>query len=141
MNQQRLIRKKVYDVDEILKQTLFIPKTSKFIKGQRVECGKERKVLIDGELINMASDRYKLFFDNRKCVSCGLEGTMMIMERGNKDISYHFNMYGFDEDNNEILFTKDHIIPLSKGGTNHFSNLQTMCVVCNSKKKDICPNK
>lgn len=28
----------------------------------------------------------------------------------------------------------DHIIPLSRGGTNHLDNLQSLCVSCHSKK-------
>lgn len=131
-----MIRKGIYNIDEILAKTLFIPKTSRFIKGQKVDCGRDNKVLIDGELINMASDRYKLFFDNRKCVSCGIEGKYMAMERGEKDISYHFNMYGIDNNGNEILMTKDHVVPKSKGGKDCLSNLQTMCKPCNEKKND-----
>lgn len=35
-----------------------------------------------------------------------------------------------------VLMTADHIIPYSKGGANHLTNLQTMCEDCNYKKQD-----
>ncbi len=134
-----MIRKCVYPADEILAQTKFIPKTGK-MKYDKYEkrmvdivSGEMVKVEFDGELINMASDRYKVFAHNKKCISCGLEGQFMAMEKGNTDISYHFNMYAI-KDGKEILFTKDHIIPLSKGGKKSLTNLQTMCKICNEKK-------
>jgi len=137
-----LIRKNTYSAEEILNKTLFIPKNGKkkWDKFEKrmvpIESGKYNKILIDGELINMASDRYKVFSFNKKCVCCGLEGTIMAIEKGNKDISYHFNMYGFNAEGKEVLFTKDHIIPKSKGGKNNTSNYQTMCIKCNEKKSN-----
>lgn len=34
----------------------------------------------------------------------------------------------------EIILTRDHVIPLSRGGTNDASNLQGLCGPCNSRK-------
>jgi len=44
-------------------------------------------------------------------------------ERMNTAGPYHFNLYGYDTEGNEVLLTKDHILPKSKGGTDHLSNL------------------
>lgn len=35
---------------------------------------------------------------------------------------------------NSIVFSVDHIIPLSKGGKDGTDNLQPMCITCNKKK-------
>lgn len=70
------------------------------------------------------------------CVSCGIHGKFFSMEqdRGNKSGPPHFNLYAIDDDQQSILMTKDHIIPVSKGGRNIQSNFQTMCTICNNLK-------
>lgn len=69
------------------------------------------------------------------CVSCGLEGLYFARERNASTTKFHFNLYGIQQ-NNEVLFTRDHIHPLSKGGNNSLDNQQTMCAHCNQKKGD-----
>ena len=90
---------------------------------------------INGVQVKITSQRYKLFQENKFCVKCGIEGTFLAIEKHSPEIEkYHINMYGINENGDEILMTKDHIIPKSKGGENILSNYQTMCSKCNSDK-------
>ena len=92
----------------------------------------------DGQLyrVNMNSARYYTFRDNTHCACCGLEGTYFLLQDnqtrpGRPVVSGHFNLYGDDPVLGPVLFTKDHIIPVSRGGENILSNYRTMCAVCN----------
>jgi hypothetical protein len=95
----------------------------------------EDSVEFDGDMIHMNSDRYHTFATSgTKCVCCGLEAKYFAKEKDFSSNRYHFNLYGINEEGQEILFTKDHIVPKSKGGKNDISNYQTMCSTCNEVK-------
>ena len=90
--------------------------------------------------VRMGSQRYKLFKEKGvKCVRCGIKGIYFARERQlrtrSKCVRPHFNLYAI-KNGKEILMTKDHIIPKSKGGENHQDNYQPMCAPCNQKKGD-----
>lgn len=93
----------------------------------------------DGHLIKMGSHRYWTFSEKGcKCAKCGIEGTFFVKEKHPevKHETYHFNLYAIDAEGDEVLMTKDHIVPTSLGGPNHISNYQPMCEPCNIEKAD-----
>lgn len=89
-------------------------------------------VLIEGNKyrVKTGSPRYLTFNENQKCVICGVLGTRMVLEQHTDADSPHFNLYSDDD----ILLTKDHIVPKAAGGSEQQSNFQTMCVICNNLK-------
>jgi 5-methylcytosine-specific restriction endonuclease McrA len=92
-------------------------------------------VTIAGEEIYALSDRYKLFFTKGyTCVNCGITGKYFALEKDRLDKRYHLNLYAVDDNSKEVLMTKDHIIPKSRGGSNTLDNYQTMCCKCNKEK-------
>jgi ADP-ribose pyrophosphatase len=83
----------------------------------------------------MNSDRYYCFNKNPKCICCGLEGEVLILElhRNQKEKNPHFNFYA-RQAGQLILMTKDHIVAKANGGRDMRDNLQTMCTICNHLK-------
>lgn len=108
---------------------------------------------LHGEQIRMGSARYRLFKENLCCVKCGIEGRYYAVEtsakRDKKNGGWialrgpsrepHLNLYAINKQGHEVLMTKDHVIPKSKGGTNTDDNYQTMCSPCNNKKGNKVP--
>lgn len=124
-------RKETYPVDQVLPYVVFsikkISRNDKFSDSPLKE--------YDGDLINMSSFRYQLFAKKGcVCVSCGLVGTFFAKEKFKNETNYHFNLYGITPEGNEMMLTKDHIYPKSKGGKDHLDNFQTMCSKCNEEK-------
>ena len=132
VNLPKYTRIEVYSLYEILSKVIFLPKKPIFLNGIKLPSGKDYKVNFNGYMMNMASDRLKLFFNNHTCVKCGIEGKFFAMESNGND-NPHFNLYAIDN-GKEILMTKDHIIPKSMGGKDKMDNYQTMCIRCNMEK-------
>jgi hypothetical protein len=83
-------------------------------------------------LVRMNSLRYAVFEKSIVCAGCGLEANHFKLQSGPQaEHRAHYNLYYEDD-----LFTKDHIVPKSKGGSDQLDNLQTMCYPCNHNKDD-----
>lgn len=91
-------------------------------------------ITIDGFNVFQQSLRYCTFYQKGlTCCRCGRTGAYFKL-CGNEHHKNrrHFILYSDDG----TLMTKDHIFPRSKGGQDDISNMQTMCVECNSEKSD-----
>jgi len=90
-------------------------------------------VVLDGETFRIG--RFIVFAKKGiTCVGCGLRASFFRKEMSNgRPI---LNLYARTDDKRIVLFTRDHIIPESRGGTKDISNMQPMCADCNGKKGD-----
>lgn len=133
---KHIVLDKRYSLEEVHK--LFESWNEKYGPDMNLRRKKRYSETFDGFLVKTWSQRYELFLLNHTCVQCGLEATYYKLEKQENARYYHFNLYG-TKNGREVLFTKDHIIPASKGGPNHVTNYQTMCCDCNYKKGDKFP--
>jgi len=122
----KLIRKGIVSIPEVLDHVIFED-------IHHMDPAAWREYM--GEQVKMTSHRYQCFkVKGLKCVTCGIEGKYFALERHTSSQRFHFNLYAVDKDGNEILMTKDHVIPQSKGGKSELGNYRTMCHRCNEKK-------
>jgi hypothetical protein len=90
-----------------------------------------------GYSVSMQSVRLQLFKEQYEslghieCVKCKRMATHFSLE-GQFGVTPHLNLYGDD-----MLFTKDHIMPRSLGGSDELRNLQVMCSKCNEAKGNL----
>jgi len=95
----------------------------------------------DGDQVKIRSDRLLTFRrKGTRCVGCGTEGLFFAKERVIGSTGHwHMNLYALDGNRQEVLMTKDHIMPKSKGGASALYNYQPMCSHCNGEKADTMP--
>lgn len=97
-----------------------------------------KELTFNDKKITTDSERYKNFKANGyTCVECGLTAEYGAIETNGSETTFHLNLYGINENNEEVMLTKDHIFPKSKGGVDCITNYQVMCEHCNEKKSNI----
>jgi len=119
-----VIRDNIYPVEEILP----------LLKDAPARRSEKEHIILNGIKVKTTSQRHAVFIKSTVCCACGIEGRFFAVERHIDTKSYHFNLYAYNKEGEEVLMTKDHIIPVSKGGKNEHSNYQTMCAECNRLK-------
>jgi len=123
-----LVREGKYSLEEIRDKIA--------ITNNKYDLQKSR-IILDGHQVRNSSIRLQTFKAKGViCCDCGRVGSFFALERSAGSIipTCHLNLYAIDTDGNEVLMTKDHIIPKSRGGKDILENLQTMCMPCNNKK-------
>lgn len=70
----------------------------------------------------------------RKARKRGAEGLYTLQDWLNLKNKYNFSCLKCGQQEPNIKLTVDHIIPLSRGGTNYITNIQPLCNICNSSK-------
>jgi len=91
---------------------------------------KNEKLDLYGYRVKISTLRLQTFKKSIKCARCGRKGNIFKLET-NSGETPHLNFY-----HDEIPMTRDHIIPLSKGGPDNLANSQAMCEPCNTLKAD-----
>jgi hypothetical protein len=102
--------------------------------------GNKGKVDISGFYVNVQSVRLRTFaHTGTSCECCGIKAEYFAVERspGNPKAGYHLNLWGHDDEGNDVLFTHDHILARALGGKDDLTNTETMCGPCNWEKGKI----
>lgn len=102
---------------------------------------KKQRVPVNDVPVRVDSIRLQTFLlSGIKCHHCGLEASFFAIERDRKSepgASYHLNLWGVDQEGEELIFTHDHKLARALGGPDNINNTQTLCGACNWKKGEL----
>jgi len=79
-------------------------------------------------------DKLTLYTNNRRARKLEAKGSHTDEEWQELKTFYNFKCLRCGKQEPEIKLTRDHVIPLTQGGTDSIDNIQPLCARCNSKK-------
>lgn len=79
-------------------------------------------------------EKLTLYTNNRRARKLEAEGSHTDEEWQKLKAFYNYRCLNCGKQEPEIKLTRDHVIPLTQGGTDAISNIQPLCARCNSKK-------
>lgn len=131
------IRKATFTVEEIL---AWIEEKPRVGLQQMSRASSQRKAWLEGEAVKYNSKRLRVFkLRGTKCAYCGREATYFALEKHPNDGSFHLELYALNKDGSETMFTRDHVVPRSRGGSDKIKNQVPACDTCNRGKADQMP--
>lgn len=135
-NKQQYRRFLKLDIDEAMKPII----ESLELKKAKASFGEHKVNVTSLRLRTFALARVKYGLHGDRpfgCVKCGLKAAFFAVETQVFDKnaqSPHLNLYGVNEEGEEVLMTHDHRIARSLGGKDDLTNTQLMCSPCNAAK-------
>ena len=79
-------------------------------------------------------DKLTLYTNARRARKLEAEGSHTDEEWQELKAFYNFKCLCCEQQEPDIKLTRDHVIPLTQGGTDSIDNIQPLCARCNSKK-------